>query len=208
MRADGVCAPTRERILIRLTIPPQLSGILEQRQAERIAYTTRHRGGEAAMKARRPHPGRTDVRLPRTIRRNRSATALLLSFALLCTSVSLGAPARRGLAGPRVALHAGRSSAVADKGGAPSVSDVSAPSLGRLAREPRVPHQRIRPARPVAAVDQESASAARELAALPAAYPVLRSAPSRSRDADEPPDRFLAHASKTSRTRGQPVSGC
>jgi len=160
------------------------------------------------MKARRSHPGRTDVRLPRAIRRNRSATALLLSFALLCTTVSLGAPARRGLAGHRVALHAGRGSAVADKGGAPSVSDVRAPSLDRLAREPRAPHARVRPARSVAAVTQESASTARELAALPTGLPVLQSIPAHASVADEPPDRFLTHASKTSRTRGQPVSGC
>jgi len=159
------------------------------------------------MKARRSHPGRTDVRLPRAIRRNRSATALLLSFALLCTSVSAGAVLRRGYPGPHVALQQGRGPA-ADKAGSPSVSDVSAPSLGRLAREPRPPHPRVRPARSVAAVNQESASTARVLAALPAAFPVPQRTPACSSVADEPPDRFLAYASRTSRTRGQPVSGC
>lgn len=157
------------------------------------------------MKARRSQPGRTDARLARGPRRTHSATALLLSFALLCTAVSLGTSGPHGHRGS-LSLRSSASRTIADQGAVPSPADAAARSLGRLSREPRPAHPRVRPHRSVAAVSQEAATA-RLLAVVPVAFPVAETTTTGERVSADSPSSFLAYASATSRTRGQPVQG-
>ena len=159
------------------------------------------------MRVRRSLTGRTDVRLPRGRRRTASATALLLSFALLCTAVSLAAPARRGRAISPLAPIGSSRTAAADRAGVPSPGSVPVRSLPGDAGQPLPSRQRIHLPRSLAAIDQKSAASALLTAALPAVFPAAEPTVASAPFTEEPQDRFLSYASRTSRTRGPPVSG-
>ena len=164
------------------------------------------------MGARRSEKRRTAVVLPRGNRRPRSASTLLLSFALLAVLSSAGAQGVVGRgAGPRGApLSPGKlfSSTAAGAGTTSSGLSTSASVSHQPRLIPPPPLPRVRPKRAAMALDQDAASAA-TLLTLVAAPPDVGSAPCVSDRIDEGPTAtFLAHASKSSRTRGQPVSDC
>jgi len=164
------------------------------------------------MGARRSKKRRTVVGLPRGNRRPRSASTLLLSFALLAALSSVGAQGvhGRGPGSRGVSLSPGKVSAsTASRAGSTSKSSATVASVShRPLLMPPPPLPRVRPKRVAAALDQDACS--------PSALPALVAAPPDVGGASLLVDRidegatatFLAFASDSSRTRGQPVSDC
>lgn len=166
------------------------------------------------MGARRSKKRRTAAVLPRGNRRPRSASTLLLSFALLAALSSVGAPgvAGRGPGGVRDgALFPGKlsdSGAVRAAIAAPNSSTVaSASNRSRVIPPPPLP--RLRPKRVAAVLAPDNAGSVDTAFAVVGAPPDFGAASLSSARIDVGAvATFLDFASDSSRTRGQPVSDC
>jgi hypothetical protein len=167
------------------------------------------------MGARRSDRRRTAISLPRGNCRPPSASTVLLSFALLAAiSTPMGS---RGLA-VRVAgaLSVSKSpsgvasSAAAGAAAAPGVAGgktlATVPQRPTLLLPPRPTG--VLPKRAVAALDRDADSAATQFAVIAAPPDVGAVAVASDRIDAGATATFLAFASDSSRTRGQPVSDC
>lgn len=166
------------------------------------------------MGARRSERRRTAIALPRGNRRPHSASTVLLSFALLAalsTPVGSRGLAVRGsgtLGVPKSASGAAAPSAVS----ASSFANVSgAPSAIVAHRTRLVPPAlptRVRPKRAAATLDQEVVTTSVPFAVITAPPDTGAEAVAADRVEEGAVATFLAFASDSSRTRGQPVVDC
>jgi len=166
------------------------------------------------MGARRSDRRRTAIALPRGNRRPRSATTVLLSFALLAAlSTPIGArglAVRSGVPGVSKSPSGAASAAAASSAATPgtSVTGALASAARRPALLPQPRPQNVTPKRVAAALDREAVAATTSFAVV-AAPPDVGSAAVASNLIDEGSTAtFLTFASDSSRTRGQPVSDC
>lgn len=172
------------------------------------------------MGARRSKTGRTAALLPLGTRRPPATSTLLLSCALL---VAIGSGSAQGFAPRGAAPHVGRVSSHKVAGSASTAPGTHEADIAGLSAtniptsvaaahgpqlRPRPPLRHARHKRAVVASNQDDASRANDsgLAALPADD---GSGPSIGSPIDDGAGvAFITHASRSSRTRGQPASDC
>lgn len=173
------------------------------------------------MGTRRSHSGRTAAVLPRGTRRPRPASTLLLSFALL---VAIGSASAQGLTGRPASLNGSRPSKTSSAACttvaaahdlATDIATLSPTSTATIVGVSHCPHLMppphppgMRPKRASAAANQDDASVS-ALVALAASAPDSDSGIVVStRIFEGASTAFIAHASRSSRTRGQPAADC
>ena len=157
------------------------------------------------MRVRRADTGRTAAVLPRGMRKTRSATALLLSFALLCGVTAIGGPTLtpRGMRGNQLTPLTSASIIGSTLASTASLTNPS-PQAPLPAHAPK---PRVHPKHVAAALNPESSNSTAMLASAPDIPGLGMHAATSSRIAEDARATFLSFASNSSRTRGQPVSG-